>query len=598
MMWPAPGAMALSEHLLGLSLLATPLQLAGSSAIGAYNVSLILTYALSGFFAYLLVRRLTGSSIAGIGAGLAFGFSPYRASQLSHIQVLAAEWMPLALLGMHEYISTGRRSWLVVVGAAWGLQALSNGYYLLFFPILIALWLVWFVDWRRGGMRGLALAATFGAASLPLVPLLSKYHSVHSALGLRRSLGEIRDFSAVPASFLHAAPLMKFWTEGAAPHYETYLFPGLTIVLLALAGIVMTFRKRAMLADRAPAIFYGAAALVMAALTLGPGGEGNGRASMAYPYSWLLWLPGFDGLRVPARFAMLGTLCLAIACGLGVARLLTLAGRWRSIVASVALAGLVVDGLTGPVPMLSPPGKMILPDDGPSSAGIPLERAAVIELPLDDIYVGVAAMYRSMFHRLPLVNGYSGHFPPHYNVLSLSLARGDTSGLLYFGRRRPLVIVVNDNQDPGHAYKQMVESIPAVQSLGITAGGSTYVLPAQAEPRVPPVGAPIAADVRDAGRFLLQYDLRAPQNLAAIDITLGRRYDDFASRLRIEVSEDGKAWREAWTGWTGGLAIEATLADPWLAPIRIPIPGERARYVRIYPASAWMKTDAVVRGER
>ena len=49
MMWPMPGAMALSEHLLGLSLVATPLQLAGASVLTAHNVVLLLTYALCGF---------------------------------------------------------------------------------------------------------------------------------------------------------------------------------------------------------------------------------------------------------------------------------------------------------------------------------------------------------------------------------------------------------------------------------------------------------------------------------------------------------------------------------------------------------------------
>ena len=138
MMWPVPGSMALSEHLLGLSIVATPLQLLGAGPITAYNVCLLLTYALSGFFAYLLGKRLTGSTFAGICAGIAFGFSPYRASQLAHIQVLSSQWMPLALLGLHAYLDTGARRWLVVFGLAWLLQALSNGYFLLFFPVLIA----------------------------------------------------------------------------------------------------------------------------------------------------------------------------------------------------------------------------------------------------------------------------------------------------------------------------------------------------------------------------------------------------------------------------------------------------------------------------
>ena len=45
------------------------------------------------------------------------------------------------------------------------------------------------------------------------------------------------------------------------------------------------------------------------------------------------------------------------------------------------------------------------------------------------------------------------------------------------------------------------------------------------------------------------------------------------------------------------MAVEATLADPQVAPMRIPLPVVRARYVRIYPASPWMKTDLTVEGQ-
>jgi hypothetical protein len=588
MMWPMPGAMALSEHLLGLSVLATPLQLAGADAVTAYNVCLLLTYALSGFFTFLLVRHLTGSSLAGLCAGLAFGFSPYRAGQLSHIQVLASHWMPLALLGMHAYISTARRSWLVVFGVSWLLQALSNGYYLLFFPVLIGLWLLWFVDWRDAPRRGFALIGAWTISSLPLAPILLKYYAVHSALGLRRTVPEIREFSAVPASFVHPAPMMRFWPEGPAANFELYLFPGLTVVMLAVAALVYMAIRRGADSSRSAVAFYAGSTLLIAALALGPGGTGSEPASLWRPFSWLLWLPGFNGVRVSARFAMMAILCLAITAGIGVTRLTQFGGRWRAIVGALAIAGLLADGATEPVPVLSPPGRMALPN---------ANQPAVVELPLDNIYVSVAAMYRGIFHHQPVVNGYSGHFPPHYNVLSLSLARGDTSGLIFLARQRPQVIVINDNLDPGRGYRQMIEAIPAIQSHGITAGGSTYLLPAQALPRVPPIGSVLPAQAREAGRFLLEFDLGDVRHLSGIDFPLRTRYADFAARLRIEVSDDGQTWREAWVGWTGGLAVEATLADPRLAPIRIALPGEKGRYLRVYPASTWMKDEIVVRGE-
>jgi hypothetical protein len=600
MMWPMAGAMTLSEHLVGLGLVATPLQLAGANPVTAYNVCFLLTFALSGFFAFLLGRRLTGSTFAGICAGIAFGFAPYRASQLAHMQVLSAQWMPLALLGLHAYLSTGARRWLAVFGIAWLIQALSNNYFLLFFPVLIAAWLAWFVDWRRAPRRGLAIVAAWVAASLPLLPVLLKYREVHERLDLTRTVVEIREFSAVPASFLHAAPLMKFWSEGPARTYEQYLFTGVAVVLLALAGLALVFVRNTqhtrgpLLAGRAPILFYAAATLLMWALALGPGGSGQDASSPLRPYSWLLWLPGFNGLRVPSRFAMLGTLCLAMTASLAVAHLSTLtifadreAARWRRLAGLLVVVGLLADGMTRPVPVVTPPGKVILP--GPA-------HAAVIELPVDSTDVSVQAMYRSIFHGHPLVNGYSGHSPPHYSILSLSLARLDSTALFYLARRRPLVIVVNDEFDESRSYKDMVEGLPGIQWHGASGAGSVFVLPAQATPREPPVGPAIPASVRDAGRSVLEFDLGAPRLLSAVEFPLRRRYErDFAPRLRIETSDDGQTWTESWVGKTGGMAVEATLADPQLTPMRIPLAGVRARYLRLYPASAWMKTELIVR---
>ena len=59
--YPMRGALALSEHLAGIGFFTTPLIRLGGTPTLAYNVALLLSYALSGFFAYELVRRLSGS---------------------------------------------------------------------------------------------------------------------------------------------------------------------------------------------------------------------------------------------------------------------------------------------------------------------------------------------------------------------------------------------------------------------------------------------------------------------------------------------------------------------------------------------------------
>ena len=231
---------------------------------------------------------------------------------------------------------------------------------------------------------------------------------------------------------------------------------------------------------------------------------------------------------------MVGTLCLAMAASLAVAQLSKLSGgvdgwvdsgfavggRWRALAGAAVIAGLVVDGMTRPVPVVPPPGKVILPGS---------QQAAVMELPLDDTTSASKAMYRSMFHRQPLVNGYSGHFPPHYNVLSLSLWRGDASALFYLARRRPLVIIVNDRLDHGRSFKQMIEAVPGIQTPGASGAGTMFLLPAQAAPREPPIG-PDAPGQR-ARRRALHAGVRrrcASLSLGACAFPLRRRYEDLA----------------------------------------------------------------------
>ena len=150
MMWPMPGSMALSEHLLGLSLVATPLQLAGVNAVAAYNVCLLLTYALSRILRVPARTAAHGVDVrrsvcrAGVWL-LAVPRQPARAHSGAFLTMDAAR-PP----GLHAYVWTGARRWLVVFGAAWVIQALSNGYFLLFFPVLVVAWLAWFVGLAQG----------------------------------------------------------------------------------------------------------------------------------------------------------------------------------------------------------------------------------------------------------------------------------------------------------------------------------------------------------------------------------------------------------------------------------------------------------------
>jgi len=592
---PMAGALALSEHLAGLAVVTTPLQWLGASPLTAYNAALILSFALSGFFAFLLVRRLAGpagepsATIAAGCAGLAYGFAPYRAGQLAHLQVLTSQWMPLALLAMHAYLDDGKRRWLALFACAWLVQALSNGYYLLFFPVLIALWLAWFVDWKREYARGLALAAVWVVASLPLVPVLLKYADIHRGLGLARTPDEMTIFSAKPASFLHASGMLAFWPSTPTDTTEVYLFPGVTPIALVIAGCAAgLLRWRRSSPSRSPFVFYAAAAAIMWAFAFGPAPQ-DSPGSWLHPYTLLAWLPGFNSLRVPARFAMLGTLCLAIAAGLGASRVLPRRRALRTVVAALAIAGLAADGWMLPMPLAVPPGRVILP-------AVP--DALVLELPANDGPTDTAAMYRSMQHGRPIVNGYSGHTPPHYVILSQALRRQDPGALTELARGRPLVISVNPSFDYGGHLLRLVQGIPGIQPHGSSSGGALFVLPAQPAARAAPVGDPWPMTFRAAPLDYLNIDLGAPRVVRTIGFALRWRYVQFERRLAMEGSLDGQAWWTIWDDWTGGPAFVAAVQQPLEVPVRITVPDVTARYIRVHPAARWLPREIKIYGPR
>lgn len=601
--YPMPGAFALSEHLVGVALLTTPLQWLGVDVLAAYNVAFILSFVLSGYFAYLLVRYLLlarsvpvpVATAAALVAGVAFGFAPYRASQLSHMQVLQSQWMPLALLAMHAYVDGGRRAWLGVLAVAWLLQALSNGYYLLFFPVLLALWAVCFVDWRRAPQRGLHLAATGAAASLLLLPALVEYRNVQTGLGVTRTLGEMIMFSGDAGALTRRSHLLAYWPDLTSRNQETFLYPGMAILALAVFGTAATLlRRRAAEIGPAgrrrvdPLIFYVSAAVLMWWLAFGPAPEDAGVAAIGYPYTVLTWLPGFSGLRVPARMVMLGSLCLAVAAGLAFARLAPVRRVPLALMAAAVLAAFTMDAWPRAIPLSPPPARVLLPE---------VPGAAVLELPVDDDRTSTAAMYRAMFHGRPLINGYSGYTPPHYRILAHSLRSGDSSVITELARRQPLIIVINSDRDRDGEFLELVQSMPRIEMVGATNLGPVFVLPKQPAARIPAVGGALAFTTRPDGRNGAVLDLGRVQAVRMLEFPLRGRHRELGSRFEIEGSTDGQTWTSLWLDWTGGLALAGALDDPLDVPVRFVLPDAPVRYLRIHPTGDWMLRDLRVREE-
>lgn len=173
--------------------------------------------------------------------------------------------------------------------------------------------------------------------------------------------------------------------------------------------------------------FYPAATLAAALLALGPRVLTAGQPIGTGPYYWLFtYVPGFDGVRVPARYLMLVALFLAVLAGFGAAAVLL--SRRRLAIGLIALGSVAVlaEGWAGPMPTnvrlatkgleptprqlqtprtLSPLYQLIRDEPG---------RVVLAEFPFGEPAYEILATYYAGYHRRPLVNGYSGFFPENY----------------------------------------------------------------------------------------------------------------------------------------------------------------------------------------
>jgi hypothetical protein len=343
-----------------------------------------------------------------------------------------------------------------------------------------------------------AVVAACVATSAMTVPFMLPYLTLRNLGFSARGPQEVDRFAADVYSYVTAAPNLRVWGGRlrAWPKPESALFPGFTIAALAIVASIRAWRDArfaswfttaaALISLVLLALLLGwsirlpmlkvtslgravpaAAALVTTALAGSRAVRAAGRRWLAQPatilsliaasamvlslgtrittkgrvvletapYALLYrFVPGFDALRVPSRFAMLVAFCLAalVAIGIGV----IVDERRRRRVALVAGALIVLEFVAAPFPIngnstvyaradLAP-----LPDTVELGASTPPvyrfiaslpSNTAILELPLGEPAFDIRYMLYSTLHWKPLVNGYSGGEPPDYELLDTSL---------------------------------------------------------------------------------------------------------------------------------------------------------------------------------
>ena len=113
-----PNPLAYDDTSLGPGLLLAPLWLS-SNYLLFYNLLMWATLALVAFTTYLLVRDLTGSALAAVVGGLVCAINSYDLAHLSHLNVLSAYLLPVALLALRRLFHPGEAGprWSTTIAA-------------------------------------------------------------------------------------------------------------------------------------------------------------------------------------------------------------------------------------------------------------------------------------------------------------------------------------------------------------------------------------------------------------------------------------------------------------------------------------------------
>ena len=214
---------------------------------------------------------------------------------------------------------------------------------------------------------------------------------------------------------------------------------------VAAAGLLLAvspgMRDKGARLVRSPVVFFFCATVFAMWLSFGPmPSAGDGRASGFGIYGVLYeYVPGFNGVRVPARYAMIAGMFLAVLAGYG-AKATCSARRLRAVPPAVCLvllsSAVLVEGAAIPMEInrtwsvneampparVYPAGSLGVPPVYARLAALP-EGSVITEFPFGDIAWEIRYVYYSAAHWKPITNGYSGAFPPQYKERLARLQR-------------------------------------------------------------------------------------------------------------------------------------------------------------------------------
>ena len=455
---PTAGTFALSEPQPLTGLAFAPVSWLSGNPVLGYNLVALAILALNGYAGARLARVLgAGTGPAALVGVMAVGL-PFVAHQTGVLQLTVVFPLLLLLEAVLRWAPEGG-SWPGARIGIWaGVTFLTCGYYGLF--ALVGIGLVTLVLARREWfslkrLADLAVAGgVFALLALPVVLGQAQYTS-----GYHRSEDLIRELSASAGDYLRLDP--HALGAGVAPWLRDApgghgLYPGTVLLILAAAGLILGVRRArgsTSVDERRRPWFLLAGACLAWVLS------GGLKLSVLgfHPYDVVRSLvPGFDELRTPSRFAVLGELFLLGLAAYGLEALWHRGRRAGPALAAALVVLAVAEVSIAPVRLFAPQPTARWAQwldghargDRPVTAFVPFPPSGQVA----EFQRTTERMVQAVDTRLTTVNGYSGLFPDPYEFLANAMygypnERGDAA-LRRYGVRYLVVSTDWMRRDP------------------------------------------------------------------------------------------------------------------------------------------------------
>jgi hypothetical protein len=384
----------------------------GFGALTAFNVMLIGTLALNGWFGFALFCDLGVSRIAALAAAASLMLSGPAVDQFRVGRpIFAAIWVTCAaLLATRRVLARPTARWTIALGGALTAALFTDLQILLFTVIWIGWIVIWHVASERGidARRAVALAAAIAMVAAPFLLIMYPAFSGHGFPVPDRD-------EAVRYSFR--------WWDYFTPSIVPRAVGGYEVAIAAVTGLFLLRRE-----PRLRVWWFGAMGLFV--LALGPTLKFTG---LPMPFALFSWWPPLSQFRVPSRLTIPAVIGLAAVYSL----LLDHLFRRMRIRQAIVVAGAVI-ALRLTLTIAQHP--FYTQSYAPSVIYDYLARvrtaAAVIEVPvavrsgLDRIgHGGEFLQYYQIAHGRPIINAMIARLPAEV----FAFYRGHPSLLLLAG---------------------------------------------------------------------------------------------------------------------------------------------------------------------